>query len=551
MEPVKQRTPHEDVRILTNGTIWVDGSRRTDSLAIRDGVVIAHGSAAWAMRDGLQCVSNVYDLQGSCVLPAFSDGHCHPIFGGLEQLGPNISNLKSVEEIVACIRQWASGHRELPWITAASYDPSICPGGRFDAAWLDEAVDDRPCYVRAHDYHTIWCNTRALEVAGITRDTPDPRLGTIDRRENGEPLGTLREWHAVDLVMSRSPKHDMNVLSKALELACAEQNSKGITWMQDAWVDDDMHLPYINLLKQGKLTVRSNLAFRADPDCWERQIEQFVQRRQTVTQAAEQHHATDMLTADTVKFFADGVIESGTGAVLEPYADTSTHGMQVWEHDQLIQAAARVDKLGFQIHIHAIGDRAVRNALDAIEHAIRTNAGWDRRPVITHCQLIDPDDIPRFAALGVIANVEAAWAQLDPLMVELTAPRLKDRAQLQYPFASLQRVGTTLAHGSDWPVSSNNPLLAVSTAVTRCTRQGVPQGGWIPSERLCVHSAMAMPTIGTAIQGRSEGFRGTLNIGRHADLVVLDADPDHVDALDIADIGVAETWLKGERIYQR
>lgn len=489
------------------------------------------------------------DMNGACVIPAFSDGHCHPVFGGMESLGPAISTLTSVEDIVAEVARWAAARTEASWITGASYDPSLSPGGRFDARWLDAAVPDRPCYLRAHDYHSLWCNSEALRIAGITADTPEPELGSFDRRKDGSPLGTLREWHAVDLVMAKAPDCKNDDLTQALSIACAQQNRNGITWMQDAWVDEGMHAPYLALLEQGKLSVRSNLAQRADPQFWQQQSAGFVSVRQNIHDAAAAVHSADMLSARTIKYFADGVVESGTGSMLEPYAGSDSSGMEVWKRDELMQAVSHFDALGFQMHIHAIGDRAVRNALDAIQQAICVNPHWDRRPVITHCQVIQPADIPRFAALGATANVEAFWAQLDLLMVELTAPRLADRTNLQYPFASLEASGPRLAHGSDWPVSSNNPLLAIATAVTRQTSAGAPNGGWMPSERLRVRSAMAMAIEGTAYQGWTDEFRGNLGIGKHADSTVLDADPDTVGMRELADIGVMETWLKGRRVY--
>jgi predicted amidohydrolase YtcJ len=523
--------------------VWLDSGRRSTALTIRGGKVLAYGKDA----EDMAKTGRSIDLDGACVIPAFSDGHCHPVFGGMESMGPAISSLSSVKDIIDEVSSWAAAHPESSWITGASYDPSLCPEGRFDARWLDDAVPDRPCYLRAHDYHSLWCNSEALRIAGIDADTPEPELGSIDRREDGSPLGTLREWHAVDLVMSKAPQSAGDDLAQALGIACAAQNRYGITWMQDAWVDEGMHVPYMELLRQGKLTVRSNLAQRADPQHWRAQSSGFLKVRQEITEAAEALQSQDLLSARTIKYFADGVVESGTGAMLEPYAGTDSIGMEVWKRDELLRAVSHFDALGFQTHIHAIGDRAVRNALDAIEHAILTNPHWDRRPVITHCQVIAPADIPRFGRLGVTANVEAYWAQMDPLMVELTAPRLDRRSDLQYPFASLESSGALLAHGSDWPVSSNNPLLAISTAVTRQNSSGKPEGGWLPAERLSVRSAMAMAIEGAAYQAWTDAYRGSLDIGKQADFALLDADPDCID--DVSDITVLQTWLQGRRVF--
>lgn len=239
--------------------------------------------------------------------------------------------------------------------------------------------------------------------------------------------------------------------------------------------------------------------------------------------------------------------------MLDPYVDAGGgRGMEVWDHDELARAVTVADSLGFQVHIHAIGDRAVRNALDAIEAATLNNPGWDRRPVITHVQLVDSVDVERFADLGVIANIESFWIQRDPVMVRLTEPRLGEaRSRRQYALADLREAGVMLSHGSDWPISSNNPVQAIGRAVTRKTDRGLPQGGWIPEERITVEDAIDMATRGSAVQGFTEGFRGTLDVGRHADMVLLERDITSIPPEDIARTPVLGTWLDGSNVFRR
>jgi predicted amidohydrolase YtcJ len=307
------------------------------------------------------------------------------------------------------------------------------------------------------------------------------------------------------------------VLRRALAEACRRQNLVGVTWMQDAWVEAGGQRPYLELLERGALTVRSNLGLRADPTCWRDQVGQFSQIRAEVDEAGQ----PQLLTARTVKFFADGVIEGGTGAMLEPYVGTQDKGMAVWQAEQLNQAVRQFDAAGFQVHIHAIGDAAVRGALDAIEGAVEANPPWDRRPVIAHVQVVHPADLGRFARLGVVANFESYLSQCDPLQTVLTTPRLgPERAALQYPAATLARSGVTIAHGSDWPVSTNDPLEAARVAMTRLNDAGQPVGGWVPQERLTWQEALAAATIGVAHQGWTDSFRGTLDLGKQADLVM-------------------------------
>jgi predicted amidohydrolase YtcJ len=256
-----------------------------------------------------------------------------------------------------------------------------------------------------------------------------------------------------------------------------------------------------------------------------------------------------MVSARTVKFFADGVIEAGTAAMLAPYTDRPhSCGLPVWDHDELAAAAAAFDADGFRLHIHAIGDAGVRNALDALEHVARVNGPSERRPVIAHSQLIDPADLPRFAQLGVIANVEPLWAQLDPLQLDLTMPRLgAARSTLQYPFGSLVATGAVLSMGSDWPVSSHRPLDGLAVAVTRQTSEGEPAQGWLPHERLAPQTALSAYTAGSAYQSFEEGRRGVLSVGARADLVWLGRDPLATPARDWPSITVRGTWLGGAR----
>jgi predicted amidohydrolase YtcJ len=527
------------------GTIWtgVDGTE-TDALLVVDGTVQTLGEAARAQAEEADDV----DLDGGFLMPSFGDGHAHPLPGGLEAVGPQVRQCKTVDEVVAEVKRFAADHPDDEWIVGASYESSMAPGGLFDARWLDAAVSDRPVVLRAWDYHTVWCNSVALQRAGITADTPDPELGEIPRREDGAPLGTLREWGAVDLVLKVLPERDTTVRVAALRTAARYYLATGVTWVQDAWVEPADVDTYLAAAEQSALDIRFNLGLYADPRYFDSQLEQFVDARRRVQAAA-----SPLLTANTVKFFADGVIENETGALLAPYCGSlhnhggqersdpgNNRGMQVW--DDLADAARAVDELGFQIHIHAIGDAAARQALDAIEYVVNTNGQRDRRPVIAHAQLVDDADLDRFAALGVIPNMQPLWAQLDPLMVELMIPRLgPDRSEKQYRMHSLAESGAPLAFGSDWPVSSGAPLDGIAIAVSR--------GGWTPQELLTVEQALSAYTAGVAKQAFAEGHWGTIAPGASADLVWLEADPRTAVPDELAGIRVRATYLSGRPAY--
>jgi predicted amidohydrolase YtcJ len=540
--------------LFYGGTIWRGADRETASVAlVRDGRVEALDAdaerlAAAAERAG-EPIEGA-DLEGGFLMPAFGDGHAHPLFGGLEGEGPDVGAAHSIPEIVAEVRRYAEANPDREWILGASYDGSLAESGLFDARWLDEAVADRPVVLRAWDYHTVWCNSKALELAGIDATTPDPELGEITRREDGSPLGTLREWGAVELVTDIATARPMEERLRAVERFADYYLPRGVTWVQDAWIEPAELEVYLEAARTGRLGMRVNLALYADPRRFEEQLAWFETARRQVVDAS-----SPLLTANTVKFFADGVVENETGALLEPYCSAlHKHGMSVWGADALAAAVRAVDALGFQVHIHAIGDAAVREALDAIESAIEQNGPRDRRPVIAHAQLVDESDLGRFAQLGVIPNMQPLWAQLDALMTVLTVPRLGDeRADRQYQMRTIEASGARLAFGSDWPVSSGDPREGIAIAVTRQTVDGDPAGGWTPHETLPVELALDAYSAGVAHQAYADHSAapwGGIAPGAAADLVWFDADPRSIDPAELRRLPIRATYLAGEARYR-
>lgn len=425
-------------QLFTGGTIrtGVPGAPASSALAVAGGRVLATDRDALAARGPR---TEVTDLAGGALLPSFGDGHVHPLLGGLGLRGAPVRQARSVEEILAAVAAWAAAHPDAEWVTGDAFDPTLAPDGRFDARWLDQVVPDRPVALRTMDHHTMWVNTEALRRAGIHAGTPEPAAGQIVRRADGSPLGTLREWGAIGPVLDLLPASGPAGQAAALAEVSALFAAAGITWVQDAWVDPGHVDAWLAAAAGGQLRFRANLAFRAEPTTWKDQLGEFAAARDRVRAAAP-----GWLTARTVKFFADGVIEAGTAALLQPYDDCPhSHEIANWTPGELADAIAAADAAGFQAHVHAIGDAGVRQALDAITETARRNGPADRRPVLAHVQLIDPADLPRFAALGVIANLEPLWGQPDPLMTELTLPRVGPaRGARQYQTASLLRSGT-------------------------------------------------------------------------------------------------------------
>lgn len=530
-------------RLFAGGVVWT-GSEDTDAVLVVDGRVEAIGRQA--RHRSAEFGAQTIDLDGAFLMASFGDGHAHPMFGGLEAAGPHVRPCKTVDQIILAVKTFAQDNPDDEWIIGASYDSSLVEGGLFDARWLDDAVADRPVVLRAWDYHTVWCNSVALERAGITADTPDPVLGEIPRRPDGSILGTLREWGATDLVNRVMPAHSEEVRIDALSRSADYYLAHGVTWVQDAWVEPADVATYVAAARRGALKMRYNLALYADPRFFDRQVTRFAGSRQLVEDAK-----SPFLTARTVKFFADGVIENETGALLEPYCSgLHSHGMRTWEGDSLAEAARRVDELGLQIHIHAIGDAAVRQALDAIEYVLHHNGSRDRRPVIAHVQLAHEDDIGRFAALGVVPCMQPLWAQLDALMTVLTVPRLGDeRSQQQYRMQTLRACGARLSLGSDWPVSSGAPLDGIAVGVSRQTSAGHPVGGWTGDETLPIEAALAAYTSGVAHQAFADDHWGRITPGTAADLVCLAADPRTTAPLQLPSVAVLSTYLNGEAVF--
>ena len=532
--------------VFVNGTVIIDPSRdgravTSSALAIDGGTVVALGADAEALTDAAE----VIDLAGGTLAPALGDGHAHPVMGGQEALGPNVGDAEDLAGVIAAVADFARANPDAEWIVGASYDATFAPGGAFDARWLDEVTGDTPTVLRAWDYHTIWVNSAALRAGGITAETPDPPLGRYVRRADGSPMGTLQEAAANNFLAHVVPPFSQETRIGAIEAATRGYAAQGTTWVQDAWVEPADIDVYLAAAEQRRLHTRINLALRADPFTWREQIEGFIATRTRIREAGD-----DRLSAETIKFFVDGVIENHTAALIEPYTDRpDDRGLPNWTTDELTHAAAAFDEAGFQLHLHAIGDAANRSALDTLESVIRANPASAGRHVIAHVTLLDPADVTRFAELGIIANFEPFWAQCDDVMRALTIPHIgHEREDWQYLIASVQNAGATVSFGSDWPVTTFDWRPALSTAITRHSHTDPEAESWLAEERVSAEAALSAYTKSIAVQALTTD-RGTLEVGQVADLVWLSANPVTIDPLEIPRIEVHGTWLSGERTH--
>lgn len=534
-------------RVLFTGgpIITFDGAPAT-ALAIDGDRIVAIGEQA---TEAFASFDEVVQLAGRPLLPAFRDGHAHPVHAGINRSELDLTGVETLDEVLRRVGEWALSHPDDSWIVGHCYAPPLLPGGVGRSEWLDAVCADRPVVLYPTDYHALWANSAALAIAGVRPGTPDPPQGEIVRDGDGSPVGMLLEFGAMDLMQRHMPPTSPATFERGLTEAMRCLSMEGIVWAQDASVAIEEFDAYVAGARKGAMTCRINNAFRAEPSRWVAQRPIFNDARKALELDVV---ASAWVEARTVKFFADGVIEAGTGFLLEPYEDAPhTCGLPNWTAEGLKEAVRAFDADGFQIHIHAIGDAGVRMALDAIEHAAHLNGPRDRRPVIAHTQLVHPHDRNRFAALGVIANFEPLWAQLDSSQLDLTIPRLgPERTALQYPIASLAATGAPISFGSDWPVSSHRPLDGLAVAVTRRNSRGEPIDGWLPEERMSILHAIRAYTAGSAFQAFDDDS-GALRVGARADVIVLDRDITSIAGDEVSDALVDETWVAGNAVYRR
>jgi predicted amidohydrolase YtcJ len=413
---------------------------------------------------------------------------------------------------------------------------------------LDAIVADRPAFFPNRDGHSTWVNSKALELAGIDRDTPDPDDGRIERDPDGTPTGTLHEGaaHQVERLM---PEVTAELMTDGLRLAQAYLHSLGITAWQDAIVRPEDQAVYRAAAEAGWLTARVEGAMWWERTRGDDQVDELVERSRT--------GSVGRLRINSVKLMQDGVLETFTGAMIDPYlgrdgSPSANRGISFIDPERLPGWVTRLDAAGLQPHFHAIGDRAVRECLDAVAAARAANGHTDTRPHIAHIQVIHPDDVPRFAALDVVANAQPYWACHEAQMDTLTIPFLgPERSTWQYPYRSLLSAGARLAMGSDWSVSTPNPLLEIEVAVTRVADEsrGVRRP-FLPEQRLTLAEAIAAFTIGSAYVNHLDAETGSIEIGKLADLAVVDRDLFAPDAGPIGDGRVLATFVGGDAVFE-
>jgi predicted amidohydrolase YtcJ len=530
---------------LTGGRIYtVDADRSwAEAVAIKDGRIVFVGSSADA-KDFIGNGTKVVDLRGRMVVPGFQDAHVHPISAGIEANACNLNGLEDVDAYIAAIKKYADAHPDEPWITGGGWSmAAFGPGALARRELIDAVVSDRPVFLYSQDGHTTWANSKALEIAGITNETPDPPDGRIDRDpKTGAAVGSLQEG-ASSLVAAKIPPVSDAQRADGLRYAVKYLNALGITAVQDASVNEEDLGTYRNLDDGGELSLHVVGSIWWERDKGLEQIEDIKRLRAEFTKGH--------IDARTVKIMQDGVMENYTAAMLEPYlVPDKTKGIPMVAPENLKEAVTKLDAEGFQVHFHAIGDAAIRQSLDAVEAARTANGDLGHRHHISHLELIDRADIPRFKALGVIANFQPLWAMNDDYVTELTIPFIgPERAQNLYPIASVAKSGGMLAFGSDWSVSSPNPFEQMETAVTRLEALGGTTEPLLPDEAISLAEALDAFTINAAYVNRLEKDAGSIEVGKRADLAVLDRNLFDTAPAELSDTKVLVTLFEGKAVH--
>lgn len=540
-------------RVFVNGKIWTADESRpiAQALAISGDRLLVVGSDADA-RALAGPDAAVIDLGGRLVVPGFQDSHLH--FPGRSVSEVSLHDIETLAEFQRTLADFAKAHPSLPWVTGHGWGYSVFPSQTVDKRYIDAVIPDRPVYLTERDGHMGIANSKALEVAGITSATPDPPNGRIMKGANGEPTGELKEA-AQRLVRRHIPPESEDDRYAALLQHMDEAAAAGITAVQDAGTSLDVFPVYERAAAAGALKIRFRFTSSILPGEGGAPRDHHMKKAPASADLAPARRQRDTFRGPLLKFGAikgmlDGTVDARTAAMFEPYVGGGT-GIPFWEQDDLNQVVALYDKEGFQVLLHAIGDKAIAMALDAFEYAAKINGTSGRRHRIEHAEVPRLSDLPRWRRLGVIASTQPMFANPDATVLENFAVLLgPDRASRADSFRIYDDAGIVQAFGSDWSVFTFEPIRGIHAAVTRTTPRGTPPGGWYPEGRISVEAALRHYTRDGAYASFDEGVRGTLTAGKLADFVVLSKDILTIPPAEIASTKVLRTVMGGKDTYR-
>jgi predicted amidohydrolase YtcJ len=538
--------PGQAETIVWHARVYTANTKRpwAEAVAIRGTMILAVGSNK-EIETYRGVSTKMIHAEGHFILPGLEDCHIHFMDGSLGLNQVDLNGASTVAEIQNRVKQYGASHVNEPWITGMGWTyPTFGPSAMPDKKILDEVMPDRPVYLVAFDGHSSWANSKALAMAGITTETHDPPNGKIVRDASGEATGALKE-SAGDLVANLMPKPTREERLAALRAGIHEANKFGLTRVHSAGQDFEYLDLYDELRHRGELSLRFYVAYFLNPP------ELRPEDLDNIEQARKTYH-DDWISGGAVKTMLDGVVETHTAAMLTPYSDDpSQTGKLFWEPEKYKAAVTELDRRRLQIFTHAIGEKAARTALDAYEEAARINHTHDSRPRIEHIETIAESDIPRFGQLGVIASVQPLHLYPDADTLEVWARNAgPERARRAWPFHSIESRGGRLAFGSDWPVVTLNPWKGMQTGITRKTSEGTPEGGFVPKEAVNLEDAIKAYTLGAAFAGRRERQEGSLEVGKLADLIIVNQDLFKIEPNEIGKTEVLLTMVGGKVVYE-
>ncbi|HXO60274.1 MAG TPA: amidohydrolase family protein [Candidatus Acidoferrales bacterium] len=549
---------HKDAKnaadtVVLHGRIYTLDSKQpwAQAVAIRGDKIVAVGDDTTIEKFSAPR-TKIIDAAGQLVLPGFVDSHSHFFEGSIFLNRVHLDGAKDLAEIRARLTDYAKAHPGDGWIVGTGWDYAMFGQEKMpNKKYLDDLFPKRPVFLDGFDGHTAWVNSAALAAANISKETPEPAVGSIVRDpQTGEPTGALREDDAIDLVKRIRPEASRAEKLAALRAGIKLANENGLTRIHAAGGhfesnDFDKLELYAELRRHGELTLRMYIAYFLNPP-------ELRQQDLEAIEDARKKYSGDWISAGVVKLRVDGVIESHTAAMIDPYSDDpALKGKLFWDPAKYNSAVAELDKRRLQLFTHAIGDLAVRTALDAYQHAEEVNHSSDRRPRIEHIETVTAADIPRFGKLGVIASMQPLHAYPDADTMDVWARNVgPERASRGWSWKSIADTGGRYAFGSDWPVVTLNPWYGLQTAVTRQTREGTPEAGFVPSQRLTVAQAVEGYTLGAAFAGRREKTEGSLEKGKLADLIIVSQNIFEIDAHKISETKVRTTIVGGHVVYR-
>ena len=536
--------------------VFLDGSIHTfneslsieNSIAIKDGYILAVGNKS-SIQKLIGEKTKINRLDGKMMLPSFHDAHSHPIWDGVNRLKCILTDLYDIQSIKDVLRECLNSDltKSTGWIVGSGLNIGLFPAGNPNKSLLDDISKDIPIILWANDGHSGLANSKALELANVTAETQDPSYGVIERDPiTQEPSGTLRESAAINLVLDLTPKDTDSDYDKGLSIAQEMAHSFGITSVLEAAVGERHMATYKRAADREELDLRvftcleyGKTNFVHDASMFEDvylKLEQFNHPR---------------INVNCVKIFIDGVLEGQTGALLEPYLDSGEVGELILEKELLNMAIARFDSENRQVHTHAIGDRAVRAALDAYEYALKENGYLDNRHHISHLQMISEEDIPRFSELNIAATFQATWAMPDEYIMGINIPEIGiERVNKMYPIQSVFQAGGLIVGGSDWAVTTMNPLVAIETAIRREDPNDRLKGTLNEDERMGLTEMLKAYTINAAYIMHQDNITGSIEAGKFADLIILDKNLYDIPTNEISEVRVMETIIEGKTVFR-